>query len=82
MYTIQSNSPIQSGQRYLAMDPHTPLAARELVVDRLVRDALGMLHVVMIDLEGREISTFAEQVELAIDVGLLAEMQEATPASA
>ncbi|CAN5744126.1 MAG: hypothetical protein H0V98_10295 [Chloroflexia bacterium] len=82
MHTIQTNLMFQTGQRYLAMDPFTPLAARELVVDRLVHDDLGLLHVVMIDLEGREISTFAEQVEAAIDAGLLVAAEEAVPASA
>jgi hypothetical protein len=82
MHTIQTNPIVQSGQRYLAMDPFTPLAARELVVDRLVRDDLGLLHVVMIDLAGREISTFAEQVEAAIDAGLLVAAEETMQASA
>lgn len=82
MHTIQTNSIVQSGQRYLAMDPFTPLAARELIVDRLVHDYLGLLHVVMIDLEGREISIFAEQVEAAIDAGMLVAAEEAVPASA
>ena len=36
MHTIQTNLMFQTGQRYLAMDLFTPLAARELVVDRLV----------------------------------------------
>ncbi len=82
MHTIQTNPIVQSGQRYLAIDQFTPLAARELVVDRLVRDDLGLLHVVMIDLAGREISTFAEQVEAAIDAGLLVAAEETMQASA
>lgn len=82
MHTIQTDCTIQPGQRYLATDPHTPLASRELVVDRLVRDELGMLHIIMLDLDGREISTFAEQVEAAIDVGLLTVIEAASFASA
>lgn len=71
MLATQTQYTIQPGQRYLAMDPTTPLASRELVVERLLRDALGLLHIVMLDLDGREISAFAEQVEAAIDAGLL-----------
>lgn len=82
MHTIQTNLIVQTGQRYLAMDPFTPLAARELVVDRLVRDDLGLLHVVMLDLEGREISTFAEQVDAAIEAGMLVAAEETVKALA
>jgi hypothetical protein len=82
MHTIQTNLIVQTGQRYLAMDPFTPLAARELVVDRLVRDDLGLLHVVMLDLEGREISMFAEQVDAAIEAGMLVAAEETMKALA
>lgn len=82
MHTIQTNLIVQTGQRYLAMDPFTPLSARELVVDRLVRDDLGLLHVVMLDLEGREISMFAEQVDAAIEAGMLVAAEETMKALA
>jgi hypothetical protein len=42
-----------------------------LVVARLVRDRLGLLHVTMRTDSGREISAFAEQVELAVSEGHL-----------
>jgi hypothetical protein len=46
-------------------------AAESLVVARLVRDRLGLLHVTMRTDSGREISAFAEQVELAVSEGHL-----------
>lgn len=74
---IQSDSPVQRGQRYLSTDPSEPLAVRELVVDRLVRDELGMLHIVLLDLERREISVFADQLESAIAEGWLVASESA-----
>jgi hypothetical protein len=68
---LHSTIDVQPGQRYRATDPGTPLATSELVIDRLVRDALGMLHVVLLDLDGREISLFADQFEAAVVTGYL-----------
>lgn len=69
--TLQATFDIQPGQRFLATDASTPLSTSELVVDRMVRDDLGMLHVVLLDLESREISLFAEQFEAAVASGYL-----------
>lgn len=44
---------------------------RALIVSRLVKDRLGLLHVTLRDERGREISAFAEQVEAAIAEGHL-----------
>jgi len=41
-------------------------------VSRLVRDPLGLLHVVLRAPDGREISAYAEQVEAAVAEGHLA----------
>jgi hypothetical protein len=49
----------------------TGTGAESLVVARLVRDRLGLLHVTMRTDSGREISAFAEQVELAVSEGHL-----------
>lgn len=59
------------GQRYRATDPNSPIATSELIVDRLVRDDVGLLHIVLVDLGGREISLFAEQFEAAVAAGFL-----------
>jgi len=64
------------GQRFRATDPTSPLATSELVVDRVVRDALGMLHIVLLDLDRREISLFLEQFEAAVMAGQLAPDRE------
>lgn len=80
--TFQTDLSFLPGTRYIATDMHTPLMARELLVDRLVRDDLGMLHIVMLDLEGREVSVFAEQLEAAIAAGLLVAIDDAMHASA
>lgn len=69
--TLQSRTTIEPGQRYRSADFGLPLATSELVIDRLVHDELGMLHVVLRDLESREISLFVEQFETAIESGFL-----------
>lgn len=46
-------------------------ASESLVVTRVVKDRLGLLHVTLRDDRGREISAFAEQVEAAIAEGHL-----------
>lgn len=59
------------GQRFRADDIFSTGGSDELTVCRLVRDDLGLLHVVLRDDDGREISTYAEQIELAIELGAL-----------
>lgn len=59
------------GQRFRADDLFSTAGSQELTVHRLVRDELGLLHVVLRDDDGREISTFVEQIELAIGLGAL-----------
>jgi hypothetical protein len=69
---LQATYDFQHGQRFRATDPTAPLQTSELVIERLVRDELNMLHVVLLDLDGREISLFAEQFEAALASGYLA----------
>lgn len=71
LQTLHPIFDVRPGQRYRATDPTSPLSATELVVDRLVRDDLGMRHVVLLDLDGREISLFTEQFEAAVAAGFL-----------
>lgn len=59
------------GQRFHADDIFSTAGSHELTVHRLVRDDLGLLHIVLRDDDGREISTFVEQIELAIELGAL-----------
>lgn len=72
LQTIVPDTSISAGQRFSTSHPGVHVADSELIVDRCVRDDLGMLHVILLDLEGREISLFAEQFEAAVDGGQLA----------
>jgi len=74
--TLQATVSIKPGMRYLASDPTAPISTSELVVDRMVRDDLGMLHIVLLDLDAREISLYAEQFEAALDSGYLVPASE------
>lgn len=60
------------GQRFRSLDLFAAWDDSELIVSRLVRDTLGLQHVVLRDQDGREISAYAEQVEAAIAEGHLA----------
>lgn len=63
---------LSPGQRFQSADVFAGGDDAELVVSRLVRDPLGLLHVVLRAQDGREISAYAEQVEAAIAEGHLA----------
>lgn len=63
---------LSPGQRFQSADVFTGGDNAELVVSRLVRDPLGLLHVVLRAQDGREISAYVEQVEAAIAEGHLA----------
>jgi hypothetical protein len=80
--TLNPTVDFDLGTRFRSFDPGLHLAASELVIDRTVRDNLGMLHVVLMDLAGREISLFAEQFEAAVISGMLIPLEEPTPAFA
>ena len=66
-----TSSLIAPGQRFIADDIFASDGSHDVTVDRLVRDDLGMLHVVLRDQDHREISAFVEQIELAIELGNL-----------
>ena len=59
------------GQKFAADDLFSSDGSPVLTVTRLVQDRLGMTHVVLRTDDGREISAFVEQVELAIKLGNL-----------
>jgi len=62
---------LSPGQRFVASDLITSRGTGELTVARLVHDRYGFLHVTLRADDGREISAFAEQVEIAIAEGHL-----------
>lgn len=62
---------LSPGQRFIASDLITNRGTGELTVSRLVHDRFGFLHVTLRADDGRDISVFAEQVEVAIAEGHL-----------
>ena len=67
---------LSPGQRFQSSDARPS----ELTVARLVHDRFGLLHVTLRSADGREISAFAEQVEVAISEGHLTPIM-ASPAA-
>ncbi|MGC4191223.1 MAG: hypothetical protein QM589_08650 [Thermomicrobiales bacterium] len=62
---------LSPGQRFVASDLITEAGSGEVTVARLVYDRYGFLHVTLRTEDGREISAFAEQIEVAIEEGHL-----------
>jgi hypothetical protein len=62
---------LRPGQRFRSEDRSLALGDDELTVARLVEDPMGLTHAVLRDHSGREISTYADQIQFAIEVGLL-----------
>lgn len=63
---------LRPGQRFRSSDGGPD---SELTVARLVQDTMGLTHAVLRDGAGREISTFADQIQFAIEVGMLSPME-------
>ncbi len=59
------------GQQLVSSELIGSRSTGSLIVTRLVKDRLGLLHVTLRDERGRELSAFAEQVEAAITEGHL-----------
>lgn len=72
---------ITPGQRFEATFG-SMLPEESLTVARLARDRFGFLHVTLRTGTGREISAFAEQVEIAVNEGHLVPVNAATPSIA
>ena len=66
-----SSTFLAPGQKFIADDLFSSSGSRDVTVARVVRDELGMMHVVLRDEDSREISAFVEQIELAIEMGIL-----------
>lgn len=67
---------LSPGQKFLADDLVSSGGSRTITVARLSRDDSGLMHVVLRNDDGREISAFVEQVELAIKLGNLRPAEE------
>lgn len=70
--SIDARTFLLPGQRFRSSDRFAARDVTELIVSRIVRDTLGLQHVVLRDQDGREISAYTEQVEAAIAEGHLA----------
>ncbi len=70
--SIEARTFLLPGQRFRSSDLFATRDVTELIVSRIVRDTLGLQHVVFRDQGGREISAYTEQVEAAIAEGHLA----------
>ena len=60
---------LSPGQRFVADDIFSTTGSRDVTVARLVRDDLGMLHVVLRDEDNREISAYVASGEPADKAG-------------
>lgn len=69
---------LRPGQRFRSSDHVAPGMEGELTVARIVQDTMGLTHAVLRDETGREISTFADQIQFAIEVGMLSPVDSAT----
>lgn len=70
---------LRPGQRFRSSEEVTPGMQGELTVARIVQDTMGLTHAVLRDETGREISTYADQIQFAIEVGMLSPL-ETSPA--
>lgn len=66
---------LRPGQRFRSADDVAPGMKGELTVARIVQDTMGLTHAVLRDETGREISTFADQIQFAIEVGMLSPVE-------
>jgi len=66
-----SSSFLSPGQKFHAHDLFASGGSQLVTVARLVQDDLGMTHVVLRDDDNREISAYAAQIEMAIELGNL-----------
>ena len=66
---------LRPGQRFRSSEDVAPGLKGELTVARIVQDTMGLTHAVLRDESGREISTFADQIQFAIEVGMLSPVE-------
>lgn len=79
---IASLAWLRPGQRFRSTEGVINGAHGELTVTRITQDRMGLTHAILRDDSGREVSTFADQIQFAIEVGMLSpiEMTSAGPA--
>lgn len=70
---------LRPGQRFRSVEGTPGHDTGDLTVARIMRDRMGLTHAVLRDDAGREISTFADQIQFAIEAGMLTPL-DVTPA--
>lgn len=66
---------LRPGQRFRATDDSISGTPGDLTVARLVQDRMGLTHAILRDGSGREFSTYADQIQFAIEVGMLSPLE-------
>lgn len=66
---------LRPGQRFRSSEDLATGMRGELTVARIVQDTMGLTHAVLRDETGREISTFADQIQFAIEVGMISPIE-------
>jgi hypothetical protein len=69
---------LRPGQRFRSAEGEPGHMTNDLTVARVIRDDMGLCHAVLRDDTGREISTFADQIQFAIEVGMLTPLDGAS----
>lgn len=62
---------LRPGQRFRSQDLFASSGDEELTVARIVQDPMGLTHAILRDNAGREVSTYADQIQFAIEAGML-----------
>jgi hypothetical protein len=65
---------LRPGQRF-AQVSGSSLGEGEVTVARIVQDRMGLSHAILRDSTGRETSTYADQIQFAIEAGMLSPVE-------
>jgi hypothetical protein len=65
---------LRPGQRFAQVDGPLP-GEGELTVARIVQDRMGLTHAILRDSAGREVSTYVDQIQFAIEAGMLSPVE-------
>lgn len=69
---VRSMTWLRPGQRFRSVEG---MPDSELTVARIVQDPMGLTHAILRDSSGREVSTYADQIQFAIEVGMLSPLE-------
>jgi hypothetical protein len=69
---------LRPGQRFRSAEGAINGTHGELTVTRITQDRMGLTHAILRDESGREVSTYADQIQFAIEVGMLSPLEMTT----